>query len=162
MVFLFSMYINEFFTWSSGGKHHSLNTNQLLMLDFLIRQTLIPTMQTKGCVVTMRTPDILYVQISRSTTGIACKSLIIAVRELPHKYVTLMVTDEGHVKQRRALNADFPMHILTIRNTRHDCFYHLNGWHWWSEDQERGSVYMTWDTNHDLQSSICREICQGV
>ena len=55
--------------------------------------------------------------------------LIIAVRELPHKDVTLMVTDEGHAKQRGTFNADFPMHILTIRNTRPDCSYHLNGWH---------------------------------
>ena len=55
--------------------------------------------------------------------------LIIAARELPHKDVTLMVTDEGQAKQRRTFNADFPMHILAISDTRPDCSYHLNGWH---------------------------------
>lgn len=41
-----------------------------------------------------------------------------------------MVKDQGHAKQRGILNADFPIYMLDVKNTRADCSYHLNGYPW--------------------------------
>lgn len=37
-----------------------------------------------------------------------------------------MMKDEGCVKQRGTLNADFPAYMPVIKNTRADCSYHSN------------------------------------
>lgn len=69
------------------------NPRSIPDVDFLITQTLIPTMQNKSPHCCSGHTD-THVQINYTQRPNQCLSLIIAVRKLPHEDVTLIVTDE--------------------------------------------------------------------
>lgn len=63
-----------------------------------------------------------------------------------------MMKDEGRVKQRGTLNADFPAHKLVIKNTRADCSYHPNGRHWENKDKETSDGWRRITNGHRKSS----------
>lgn len=98
----------------------------------LIRQALVPRVQTKACVVATRT--LAHVYADKLQAGIV--KALQGAYHFSEGASSLGCDTNGnrwgeHAKQRRGLIIELPMHILTIRNTRPDCG--------WSEDKGRAT-----------------------
>lgn len=99
---------------------HSLDIHEWLMLvDFLNRQTLIPTVQQKPALLCSEDSTLVHMcsdkQIKLQAAIVKAAPLALSAKRgvLPRNNVMVTLTDEGHAKQRDALNADFLMSSLS-------------------------------------------------